>query len=313
MALVTVILTTLNSQRFVGRSIESCLNQTHQDLEILVVDGGSRDRTLEIVAGYKDPRIRIIHQEDNIGRLPGAINLGMANARGGFLTWTQDDCWFEPQAVETMLAYLDAHPEIALVYADYWEVDEEGHRLRYQEVNPPDYLLVDDVVRQCFLFRREVYEAIGPQETRYFPVHEVPWRYLVAQRFEIRPLHVALFNYTVHPESLTGRIGNRELRRMMADLFLEKGYFDKKAHRRRLAEIDVNEAYEAYMEDGNYSVFFRYAVSGIRQNWRWLANLGLLKLMAWSLLPVRERYRYKWLRDQSKSSNAGLPDLVSRS
>jgi glycosyltransferase involved in cell wall biosynthesis len=295
MNLVTIILTTLNSEQFLGRSIESCLGQTHSDIELLIVDGGSEDGTLDIVLSYSDPRVRVIHQEANAGKLPGAINLGMANARGDFLTWIQDDCWYEPSAIETMLDYLNAHPDVGLVYTDYWEVDECGGRLRHQRVNPPECILKDDVIRQCFLARRQVYEAVGPQETQYFPVHEVPWRVRVAEQFRIEPLHTPLYNYTVHSGSLTGRIGNRALRRQSARILFEQDYFDKQAYERRLAEIDINYAYERYIEEGSYSGFLHHALLGIWKDWRWLRNYGLLKLMARSLLPGRDRFRSKWL------------------
>jgi glycosyltransferase involved in cell wall biosynthesis len=308
MELVTIILTTLNSERFVARSIESCLNQTHSELELLVVDGGSRDRTLEIVAEYNDPRVRVVHQQDNAGKLPGAINVGMAHASGDYITWTQDDSWYEPNAVQVMLEYLVTHPEVALVYTDYWEVNEHENPIRYQEVNTPDHLLRDDVVRQCFLFRREVYERVGPQETKYFPVHEIPWRMQVAEHFEIAPLHVPLLYYTVHAGSLTGRIGNRALRRMVADIFLEQGRFDRHAYRRRLAEIDITQAYEEYKMTGNYCAFYRYALAGIWQDWHWLRNYGLLKLMCMSLVPNRDRHRDKLLSRWSKDGSVEEPD-----
>ncbi len=140
MSFVTIILTTLNSEQFVARSIESCLYQTYENLELLIVDGGSRDSTLDIVASFSDERIRVIHQPDNSGKLPGAINLGMANAVGAFITWTQDDCWYEPNAIQTMVDYLQAHPEIALVYSDYWDVDENEKRLGYQRAEPPEFV-----------------------------------------------------------------------------------------------------------------------------------------------------------------------------
>lgn len=181
MSLVSIITTTLNSEKFLSRSIESCLNQTHQDLELIIVDGGSNDRTFEIIRSFDDPRIRLIHQVDNRGRLPGAINLGMKNARGDYLTWMQDDAWYESDAIETMASFLEVNTEISHVYTDYWEVDEIGSLISYQRVSEPKIFDRGDVVRVCFLFRRQIYETIGSQETRYFPVHDVPWRYRASQ------------------------------------------------------------------------------------------------------------------------------------
>jgi glycosyltransferase involved in cell wall biosynthesis len=265
MSLVSIILTTLNSERFVARSIESCLNQTHASLELIVVDGGSQDRTLDILNSYNDSRIRVIHQRGNMGKLPGAINLGMANARGDFITWAQDDCWYEQNAVETMLQFLNNHPSVALVYTDYWDVDETGARIRYQLVNPPSFMLVEDVVRQCFLFRREVYHRIGPQETKYFPVHEVPWRMRVASCFEIQPLHMALMYYTLHPNSLTGRYRSAfEPQHLAAKALLREGYLNAKSYRRRLARIHIDEAFDEFILKGNFSAFKSHAFAGVK-------------------------------------------------
>lgn len=292
MSLVTIILTTLNSERFLTRSIMSCLHQTHADLELIVVDGGSQDRTLDIVSGFKDVRIRIIHQQGNCGWLPGAINLGMSEARGDYVTWAQDDCWYESNAIEIMLKYLNDHSKVALVYADYWDVDEAGARIRYQLVNPPSCMLVDDVVRHCFLMRREVCERIGPQDTQYFPVHEVPWRVRVARNFVIEPLHTPLLHYTINPNSLTGRFRSPfEPEYLVANALWNEGYLDAKMYRHRIAKIHIDEAYHEFVLKGNYRAFRRHALEGVWRDCSWLGNRGLWKLAVMSVLPLRNNFR----------------------
>lgn len=312
MSLVTIVLPTLNSERFLSRSIDSCLHQTHQDIELLVVDGGSSDRTLEIVQTCADPRVRLLHQPANSGKLPGALNLGMAHARGEYITWTQDDCWYEPWAIETMVNYLQSHPDIALVYTDYWDIDESGKRIRYQHVNTPEHMLEDDVVRQCFLFRRIVYETIGPQDVKYFSVHEPPWRIKIARRFKIAPLHIPLQDYMVHPGSLTGRFGGWTEQRKMAQALYQEGYFDQKALQKRLAKIDIDQAYDELVQKGNYAGFRRYAWSGIRRNPRWLRNIGLIKLMALSLLPGREQRRNVLYARWKAETDAQQAELIQK-
>lgn len=308
MPLVTVILTTLNSGRYVARSVASCLNQTHRDIELLVVDGGSQDGTLDIIARFADPRIRVVHQPDNVGKLPGAINLGMAEARGDYITWTQDDCWYEPHAIATMVEYLESAPESGLVYADYWEVDEEGRPSRYQRVHPPEDILCDDVVRVCFLFRRAVYQAVGPQDTRYFPVHEPPWRIKVAKRFPIRPIHIPLMFYTVHSQSLTGRIGGWDLQRLFYAALRAEGCLSKRGYRTALARTDIHEAYAAYVLSGSYRVFWHRLCTAVWRSPGSVANRGLLKLAIRSLLPGREVYRRRltarWHAEDLATQNA---------
>jgi glycosyltransferase involved in cell wall biosynthesis len=312
MNLASIILTTLDSERFVSRSIESCLNQTHQNLELLVVDGGSQDGTLDIVNAYQDGRIRVIRQKDNAGKLPGAINLGMAQARGDFITWTQNDSWYESDAIETMLEYLDEHPNVALVYTDFWEVDEAGTPIRYRFAFSPDDLLIADVVGQCFLFRRKVYETLGPQEAKYFPVHEVPWRVRLAQHFRIEPLHQPLFHYTVHPKSLTGRIGAWQLQYLMAEALFQEGYFDQTAYRRRLAKIHIDQAYEEFILRGNYRAFWLHALAGVGHDWTWLSNRGLGKLMTMSLLPGRTAFRRTLFSRWAESDVARQKELAQK-
>jgi glycosyltransferase involved in cell wall biosynthesis len=316
MKLASIILTTLNSERFVARAVENCLNQSYPNIELLIVDGGSQDRTLEIVARYDDTRIRVIHQPANSGKLPGAINLGMANAHGDFITWAQDDSWYELNAIQIMAEYLEKQPEVAVVYTDYWDVDENGHRLRYQQVHPPEDMLVDDVIRQCFLLRREVYEAIGPQDTHYFPVHEVPWRNRVMKQFKAQPLHIPLHYYTVHSHSLTGRIGVWSLERSTANALYKEGYLDAHEYRLRLAKIDVDQAYAVYIQQGQYAEFWRYALAGVAKNWRWLINLGLWKLALISLTPFRSNYRdrlyARWCLEEQESQSKLIETSTSQ-
>lgn len=297
MQLVTIILTTLNSEQFVARSIKSCLNQTYANLELLIVDGGSTDRTLEIVANYDDPRIRVIHQHENSGKLPGALNLGMANAKGEFITWTQDDSWYELHAIKAMLTYLAAHAEVGLVYADYLFVDTTGKPFRYQQAGPPGQIAAGgDVIGQCFLFHRRVYETIGPQDERHFPVHEIPWRIRVAQSFKIHPFHQALMYYTLHPDSLTGKIGPWTLRYMVANALFQEQVWDMKQYRQHLAQIHIDHAYDQFVLQGRYLSFWKHVLCAIWLKPQELKNRGTWKLMIISLLPIRKSRRENMLK-----------------
>ncbi len=313
MDLVTIILTTLNSEKFVARSIESCLNQTYPELELIVVDGGSQDRTLEIVQSYDDPRLCVIHQPENSGKLPGAINLGMENAHGRYITWTQDDSWYEPNTIETLLTYLETYPEIALVYADFWVVDENSNRLQYRSVNTPEHILEEDVVGQCFLFHRRVYEVIGPQDIQHFPVHEVPWRIKVNNKFRIAPLHKALMYWTLHPDSLTGRYGPWAVHYMMLETLRQEGLLDRYAYARQLAQTHIHNAYEEFVLNGNYCRFWQHVVAGLRYDITHLENHGLCTLVLMSLLPSRDKYRAKLYRTWKTDLEARHMQLIQAS
>ncbi len=204
--------------------------------------------------------------------------------------------------IETLLTYLNEHPQVDLVYADYWDVDETGKPIKYQSVHPPEDILFDDVIRVCFLMRKEVYEKIGPQNPKHHPVHEVPWRIKVSRYFKISPLHIPLLNYIVREGSLTGKIGNRNLWWMTSKILLEEGVYDQNMYKMSLAQAEMNQAFIEFIDHGDYHAFWKYAFSGIRLNWRYLLDRGILKYLMISFLPQREIFREdkrKELREKS--------------
>jgi glycosyltransferase involved in cell wall biosynthesis len=124
--LVSVIIPAYNAQAFIDKTLASVLAQTYRNLEILVVDDGSSDRTVEIVQKFaaKDQRIRLL-QQPNAG-VAAARNLGMKSAQGEFIAPIDaDDIWY-PSAIAKLVAqFQTARPEVGVVYA--WSVDIDEH------------------------------------------------------------------------------------------------------------------------------------------------------------------------------------------
>ena len=116
--LISVVLPTLNRAALLPESIESVLNQTEHNLELIVVDDGSSDSTGEIIERYAqhDRRITWIRQQ-NLG-LPKGLNNGFRLARGEFFTWTSDDNRYFADACSIMSRALLANPEVGFVFAD---------------------------------------------------------------------------------------------------------------------------------------------------------------------------------------------------
>ena len=78
---ISVIMSVYNGERYLGEAIESILNQTFADFEFLIVNDGSTDGSLEIIQSYRDERIRVINNEQNIG-LTKSLNKAIRQARG---------------------------------------------------------------------------------------------------------------------------------------------------------------------------------------------------------------------------------------
>lgn len=205
---ISIILPTHNGARYLAGSIQSCLDQTFRDFELIVVDDASGDSTPEILAGFAaDPRVRALRSEQNL-KLPGALNLGFSKARGRLLTWTSDDNLYEPGALEAMHSVLAERPEIGLVYADYAVIDSEGQVLREHRCAEPDYLVERNIIGACFLYRRSVMERVGSYATETFLAEDYDFFlrvFLAGQR--MRHLPETLYRYRVHESSLGSTFG----------------------------------------------------------------------------------------------------------
>jgi len=88
---VSVIIPTYNRAQLVGRAIQSALNQTYQDFEIIVVDDGSTDNTEEAMKGFGDERIRYIRHKENSGSSAAPGNTAIRTARGEYIAFQDSD------------------------------------------------------------------------------------------------------------------------------------------------------------------------------------------------------------------------------
>jgi glycosyltransferase involved in cell wall biosynthesis len=114
---VSVILPTFNRADTLPRSIGSVLEQQHKNLELIVVDDGSTDRTRELVANISDPRIRYIWVDRNRGQ-SAARNVGISIARAELVAFqNSDDLWAREKLTRQLQALLD-DPRLAGVYCD---------------------------------------------------------------------------------------------------------------------------------------------------------------------------------------------------
>lgn len=123
---VSVIIPTYNRAASVGASIQSALDQTWQDLEILVVDDGSTDNTRKIVEHFTDDRIRYIYMEKN-GGASRARNEGIRQAKSEFIAFLDsDDEWMPRKLEKQMQAMLQASETVGLVYCRMRGVQKDG-------------------------------------------------------------------------------------------------------------------------------------------------------------------------------------------
>jgi glycosyltransferase involved in cell wall biosynthesis len=118
-----VVIPTYNRAHYIAESIQSVLDQTYRDFELIIVDDGSTDNTKEVVSGFKDPRIRYIYQERR--GVAAAANVGIKASTGEYIgLMASDDIWL-PRYLELQLALLDSHPETSVVCSDMYIFDSD--------------------------------------------------------------------------------------------------------------------------------------------------------------------------------------------
>lgn len=124
--LVSIFVQTYQHEAFVGECLASILTlRGGYDLEVIVVDDASKDRTVEVVRACRDPRVRLISHEHNRGCISTA-NEGYAAARGRYVARIDGDDRYRPHFLDRVIPVLEQHPAVGVVYGDIAMVDPRG-------------------------------------------------------------------------------------------------------------------------------------------------------------------------------------------
>ncbi len=134
---VSVVMSVFNGERYVREAIDSILQQSLTDFELVVVDDGSTDNTIRILRSFSDPRLCILRNKENLG-LTRSLNKGMRVARGALIARQDADDISLPDRLAKQTAFLDAHPGIGLLGSWIHVVDGGGRILRVQRYPTDD-------------------------------------------------------------------------------------------------------------------------------------------------------------------------------
>lgn len=163
---VSVIMTVYNGEQFVADAIQSIQQQTLQDFEFIIVDDGSQDRTLEILAGFQtDPRICVV-AKPRLGRAR-ALNVAWRQTRAAYIANLDADDLARPSRLEQQLSFLQQHPEVGLLSTDCQYLDEETGTARLVRVPQCDCEMRAELVRRnpithsSVMMPRTVLENVG--------------------------------------------------------------------------------------------------------------------------------------------------------
>ncbi|HJN42783.1 MAG TPA: glycosyltransferase [Vicinamibacterales bacterium] len=202
---VTVYITNHNYGRFIRQAILSVLHQKFTDWELIIIDDGSTDGSPEIIKEFEHtPNVRVVLQE-NHGLIVSA-NIALRLSHGEYIMRLDADDYLDENAVVVLANILDTHPEVGLVYPDYFLIDEKGEILSLERRNKlgTDITLYNvaahgagTMVRSRCLQELEGYsDDIGCQDGYDL------WIRLI-EKFGVYNVNVPLFYYRQHGNSLT--------------------------------------------------------------------------------------------------------------
>jgi hypothetical protein len=163
---VSVLMSVFNGESYLKESMESILNQTFSDFEFIIVDDGSTDSTAKILRNYRDPRLVLLHNEQNIG-LTRSLNRGLTYVRGDFIARQDADDVSLPYRLERQVAFLKAHPAVGILGSYCRLIDGEGRRLWLYQVPTHDLhirwtsLLGNPFAHPSVMVRRDILTANG--------------------------------------------------------------------------------------------------------------------------------------------------------
>ena len=189
MSLVSIVTPSFSQASYLEQTLRSVLDQDYADIEILVIDGGSTDGSVDIIKKYA-ARLAYWVSEKDAGQAE-AINKGMARAKGDIVAWLNSDDYYLPGAVSAAVKAFDANPDAVLVYADMLAVDENGqtfNTLRYRQLTLEDLLCFQIIGQPAVFMRRAAFEQAGGLDLSYhFLLDHHLWIRIAAQG---RILHI---------------------------------------------------------------------------------------------------------------------------
>ena len=245
MVRVSVIMPVFNEEKYIGKAIESVLNQTLTDFELIIVNDGSSDSTLDIISSFNDSRIRLISQSN---RGPGASRNTALNASSGdYIMFLDGDDWFCRDALQTAYNEITSNGTDISIFQiikydgkkytenSWFNLDNFPETFENRVFNPHecgDFLFDISVSAAQKIFKREFLSQIDAEFPEGIYFEDMPfffYTFLSAERISIIKRH--LYVRRKHEGSITESVDSKFLDTVRAgqilmDIFIENNWYD---------------------------------------------------------------------------------------
>jgi glycosyltransferase involved in cell wall biosynthesis len=215
--LVSVVMAIYNGAPFLEKAIESIVEQSFDNFELILVDDGSEDGSLEIAESFehRDRRIRVVPREHS--GLVTALNLGCSLATGEYIARLDSDDIAKPWRLEEQVMYLTANRHVVLLGGSTECIDQDGKVMfvmRWPGWNEGlrDYLLLDcHIAHTTIMFKREVFMTLGGYRACYEDTEDYDLFLRLSDRYTIDNLPVILCQYRIHEKQVSVRKAHQQI------------------------------------------------------------------------------------------------------
>lgn len=213
---VSILLTCYNHMRYLPAAVQSIKEQTYRDFEIIAIDDGSMDETRHWLANNSDG-IRVYFNKANLGTY-GALNTGLALAKGSYIAVLNDDDVWAPRKLELQMKVFAENPNIGLVHTDGQFIDGEGKvvpgaplgfEFPTTTTSGRDILLAllhaNKIIASSVVVRRECFDKVGLFNDEYFGSGDWEMWLRIAEHYDIGCVPEKLTSYRVHGTNASHR------------------------------------------------------------------------------------------------------------
>ncbi|MCV3216728.1 glycosyltransferase [Plectonema radiosum NIES-515] len=291
---VSVIIPSYNHEKFVAEAIQSVLNQTYQDFEIVITDDGSTDNTVNVIKQFTDPRIRLFCFTINRGAAVAANNC-LKEARGEFIAMLSSDDVFAIEKLEKQAKFLDEHLEMGAVLSYAHIIDEDGNdftqeKHAYKEIfiqyNRNRFKWLNRFFFQgnCLchpsaLIRKKCYEDVGQYDERFAQLPDFDFWIRLCMKYEIHVMPEELIKFRIRDNeaNASGNKPEAKIRLEIEHKQILKNYFSAEV-RRYFSEIFPEAGLEINNEDDGEAIDLKIAMLAIQVGNRAYQCFGIDKL-----------------------------------
>jgi glycosyltransferase involved in cell wall biosynthesis len=302
--LVSAIIPNYNYARFVGEAVESALGQTYPNIEVIVVDDGSTDNSLEVLEQYRD-RIKIVEQENS--GVCVARNRGVAESKGEYIAFLDaDDVWL-PEKIEKQVKKFESEIDMGLVHVGVIDINASGEKLA-THLNGME----GDVAGELIMFERavilgggsgvmiprRVFDDVGGFDESLSTSADWDLYFRIGFAFSVGFIRQPLLKYRLHSSNMHSNIPRMESEMLSAyqKVFTENGpdgRFDKGKAYGNLFRVLAG----SYFQAGQYGDFLRTAAKSV---WYRPAAIGYF-----AAFPFRQFSKLRMKTNQSGETKGG--------